>query len=141
MKKILIDLLLLILAAAVIWWIIEGRGSCSKIQVRDAAPADTVYIQGTADTIIAEKKYRHKVAKKREEQSVPDTLVTESYTAVVSLEETADSVAVHFEILVQEREIFRVDTVRVTEYECNAEWYAAAAGLVVIVLVLLAANF
>ncbi|MCK6614785.1 MAG: hypothetical protein L6Q47_11150 [Ignavibacteriaceae bacterium] len=136
MKKILIDLLLLFLAATVIWWLIEGSGSCDKIQMRDAAPADTVYIQGIADTTIAEKKYRHRVAKKREEQSPPDTLFTQSYTAVVSLEEAADSVAVNFEILVREREIFRVDTVRVTEYECDAEWYAAAAGVVVMVVLI-----
>lgn len=137
MKKILIDLLLVLLTAGVIWAIVEFK-SCSEktSSIYTAPPADTVYTKGKPDTTISVKKYHHTIRKKKTpEPAAVDTVVTESYTAIISLAEVSDTLIAGFEVLVKERQVFRVDTVSVVQrIECEY-W---VAGAIVVVLVLLA---
>ncbi len=138
-RKILIDLLLVALTAGAIWGVVQYR-SCSHEpgRIYTPAPADTVYTKGKADTTVTVKKYHHTVRKKKSySPPAADTVVTESYTAVISLIDGADSLRAEFEVMVKEREVFRVDTISVVKgYECEY-W---VAGAVLILLVLLAAS-
>lgn len=136
MRKILTDLLLLVITIAAIWWVLQYR-SCSQKKggIYTSVSADTVYIKGEADTIVTVKKYNHTIRKKKStEPVVTDTVVTESYTAVVSIIEGIDSIQVDFAIVAKEREVFRVDTVVVTERRCSEELWLLGAVTVLVVL-------
>lgn len=138
MRKILIDLLLVALTAGAIWGVVQYR-SCSHEpgRIYTPAPADTVYTKGKADTTVTVKKYHHTVRKKKSySPPAADTVVTESYTAVISLIDGADSLRAEFEVMVKEREVLRVDTVRVTvQREC--EYWAAGVAAVLVLFVVL----
>lgn len=137
MRKILIDLLLLFVTVAAVWWVAKYQ-SCSQ-EVRSiykSAPADTVYTKGKADTTVTVKKYQHTIKKKKTTAPpAADTVATESYTAVITLAEIADTLRAEIEIMVKEREVFRVDTVTVVRgYEC--EYWVAGAVVVILLAVI-----
>ncbi|GMU87110.1 MAG: hypothetical protein AMXMBFR48_23510 [Ignavibacteriales bacterium] len=137
MRKILIDLLLLALTAGAIWGVIQFQNrSDDKSSIYTPAPADTVYTKGRADTSISVRKYHHTLRKKKSSGAAEaDTIVTESYTAVISLAEVSDTMIAGFEVLVQQREVYRVDTVRVTVVKNNeCEYWVAGAIVAVLVL-------